>query len=244
MWNLTSLYKYDNSIFDEIILPVGMDRTLCLNRIMWRCGLEQPIYGEPEVFKSLTGIFFQVHQYEIQKMWDALHQEYNPIENYDRNTSGTRSNKRNYADNKIEARSGDSTITQNDTAEQNMEGISNVTDSGTDSTTNTISAYNSSDYQPDKKSDITYGKKSDTTTSESDTSSYNRNQTEKISDDKTTNNTGNSTDDEGYAEHVHGNIGVTTSQQMIQSEIDLYKNNNIYDWIANKFENEMMITVW
>lgn len=41
----------------------------------------------------------------------------------------------------------------------------------------------------------------------------------------------------------HGNIGVTTSQQMIQSEIELRKF-NIYGYIASLFEDEITISIY
>lgn len=42
---------------------------------------------------------------------------------------------------------------------------------------------------------------------------------------------------------VHGNIGVTTSQQMALSEVELWTKFNIYDVIANEFAKEIMICV-
>lgn len=40
---------------------------------------------------------------------------------------------------------------------------------------------------------------------------------------------------------IHGNIGVTTTQQMLQSELDIVYKLNIYELIANDFYNEFMI---
>lgn len=42
---------------------------------------------------------------------------------------------------------------------------------------------------------------------------------------------------------IHGNIGVTTSQQMIQSEREV-ANFDIYDYIANKFEDAFTLAVY
>lgn len=41
----------------------------------------------------------------------------------------------------------------------------------------------------------------------------------------------------------YGNIGVTTSQQMLQSELDIRPKLNIYEVIANDFFNEFMIAI-
>lgn len=43
---------------------------------------------------------------------------------------------------------------------------------------------------------------------------------------------------------VHGNIGVTTSQQMLQSELDIAPNLNIYDYIINSFKNRFCLQVY
>lgn len=44
--------------------------------------------------------------------------------------------------------------------------------------------------------------------------------------------------------HIHGNIGVTTSQQMLESEIELANKFWIYDYIASAFETDNFITVY
>ena len=46
---------------------------------------------------------------------------------------------------------------------------------------------------------------------------------------------------DGYA---RGNIGVTTSQQMLLSSFELYRGFNLYDQIANIFKTELCIMVY
>lgn len=43
--------------------------------------------------------------------------------------------------------------------------------------------------------------------------------------------------------HLYGNIGVTTSQQMLESEIELRDKYNLYMFIANKFFNDFMMKI-
>lgn len=43
---------------------------------------------------------------------------------------------------------------------------------------------------------------------------------------------------------VHGNIGVTTSQQMLQSELDIAPKLNVYDYIINSFKNRFCLQVY
>ena len=55
--------------------------------------------------------------------------------------------------------------------------------------------------------------------------------------------TGRHTGTETYTAHMHGNIGVTSSQQMQQMSIDLYKY-DIYVDIASRFEHEFLVQVY
>lgn len=86
-------------------------------------------------------------------------------------------------------------------------------DKSSGSVTNKVSAYNTSNLQPVSKDD---------TTASSDTSMENENK-----------RTG----------RAHGNIGVTTSQQMLQSELDINAW-NLYDHIADLFCDELTIMVY
>lgn len=86
-------------------------------------------------------------------------------------------------------------------------------DKSSGSVTNKVSAYNTSNLQTVSKDD---------TTASSDTSMENENK-----------RTG----------RAHGNIGVTTSQQMLQSELDINAW-NLYEHIADLFCDELTIMVY
>ena len=98
-------------------------------------------------------------------------------------------------------------------------GTNDTSTSGT--VTTDVSAYDSSSYQPKDKA----------------TSS------ETIDNDTTENNT-STLDNEGiHTGRIHGNIGVTTSQQMLESELDLgYW--NIYSRITDMFLKEFCIMIY
>lgn len=53
----------------------------------------------------------------------------------------------------------------------------------------------------------------------------------------------NLTDTDKQDNHLYGNIGVTTSQQMLESEIKLRNDYNIYQFIALKFYDDFMLKV-
>ena len=67
-------------------------------------------------------------------------------------------------------------------------------------------------------------------------------------DTTTEHNTGftsdNSSSSGSHTGRVHGNIGVTTSQQMLQSELDIAPKLNAYDFIINSFKNRFCLQVY
>lgn len=105
------------------------------------------------------------------------------------------------------------------------DGTSNTTGTNDTSTSGTVttdvSAYDSSSYQP--KDMVTSSETIDNDTTERNTSTL---------------------DNEGvHTGRIHGNIGVTTSQQMLESELDLgYW--NIYSRITDMFLKEFCIMIY
>ncbi len=99
-----------------------------------------------------------------------------------------------------------------------------LTSTGTSDSTeeNTISADNAKDYQPDSKSTTAVQ------TGNNSTDNTNESYSDTIKHDS----------------HLYGNIGVTTSQQMLESEIDLRYKFGIYDLIAAKFVEEFCIAIY
>lgn len=105
------------------------------------------------------------------------------------------------------------------------EGNASSTSNGTSSTSNeqsaenTKSAFDASTYQPNEKDVINSGTESEAT---------------------------DNTENESLSTHsgrIHGNIGVTTSQQMLQAELDLgYW--NVYERITDLFLREFSIPVY
>ena len=162
-----------------------------------------------------------------------------------------------------------------------------VKKSGSETTENQISAFNSSGYQTDNRSSTTYGEDFSGTDERKDEKSItgsnkdsrtisgsykdDRTETGTYKDDRT--ETGTYKDETIYGhkitldngktitrtyqddkqDHVgidtfevfrHGNIGVTTNQQMIQEELELLRHFDIYGFIAELFENDNMIMIY
>ena len=51
-------------------------------------------------------------------------------------------------------------------------------------------------------------------------------------------------DNNEYNSHIHGNIGVTTSQQMLNSELDIIPRLDLIDFIADDWHNEFNLMIY
>ena len=98
---------------------------------------------------------------------------------------------------------------------------SSGTTGGSGTNTNDVSAYDSTGYSPHDKSTTNTSSNTSATGAGSSTAS-------------------NSSRHDG---RVHGNIGVTTSQQMLQSELDIARF-NVYDEITNLFIDELLLALY
>ena len=129
-----------------------------------------------------------------------------------------------------------------------------------ESTVNTISGFNSGSYQPDNKSDVTgsetllHGHNRSVSETGSDSTANTGTVTDtmqkgsQIVSNDTTKDTGTVKNDKNnkltIIDHTHGNIGVTTNTQLIESEEALVKKFNAYDLIAEVFINDMCVAIY
>lgn len=244
MYTLQSIYDFDNSIFDGLETPEGLDRDLLISNIMLKCGLLQPVYGEPLVFKAMVTVWSRSNQWNMQRLVRTAAEAYNPLHNFDRHEEIDIS--------RTGVDSIDRGSTRNVTMELNQD-ISDDDDSKittTDSpgekveTTTEVSAFDSSDYQPDSKNTVERSGTNRVTAQSEGGNKRNRNDFNENTDTVEDKELKNSLDSEKHDNHMYGNIGVTTSQQMFEAEVTLIKSFNVYEVISSMFENDNMITVY
>lgn len=89
----------------------------------------------------------------------------------------------------------------------------------------------------------------DASTNEADVQGYNGtdyvpNSRTKSSGTSSTNGTDTESGTRTYTSRIHGNIGVTTSAQMLEGELALRKGLDIYALIAEEFETDNLIQVY
>ena len=340
MYTLQSVLDYCNyhdiDLFEGCTTPEPIDIDLLKSYIMLRCGLLQPIYGEPLLFKMQTRMWFASNQWRMEHLVKMLLADYNPSENifeheeWSEEHSGTDTDggSDSLAHGETHTLSGSDTLGHGEThtlsgsdtlghgethtlsgsdtlghgETHTLSGSDTLghgethTLSGTDTDTDTtgnehdVSAYNSSGYQHDYKDThsgsithqhgktdtasgtdtTTYGKTdtasgTDTTTygktdtaSGTDTTTYGKTDTASGTDTttygKTDTASGTDTTTYGktfthgekieYTKDRHGNVGVKSSSDLMQEELNLLERFNVYDTLAAWFEKDNMIQVY
>lgn len=188
---MMGLYNYDNSLFDGLNLPTGLDKETCINEILLRCGEFTVLYPDFDFMKSMIGHFSKKHYRTFSKWVEGLAEEFNPLHNYDRHEV--------YTDTHDSNASSESETTTNSTINQN------------------VSAYDSATMQP-KENEVSSGEGKGTAKNESK-------------------------DVIKHEAHLYGNIGVTTSTQMLEDYLRV-EGWNIYEHIADLFCDEFCIMVY
>lgn len=133
--NLFSAMVWNPDLFASINLPPGVDREMVEDAIVDRCAECALLYTDPEFLQSKNIAWFNRHYYNIEKLFNASMLKYGQL--YDYSLEG------NVTESEGETENGN---------ENNVIGETTTNESSGNSTANTettVSAYNSSGYQPD-----------------------------------------------------------------------------------------------
>lgn len=216
------LYNYDNTLFDGFNVPEGLVKQIAIDAILMRTRELEILYPDFTYMKNRITIWSNKYQINWKKLYDTTVLEYNPIENYDRMEDWTDTDDETSTSARDNTRNTTNTVKSTSTNE--IINSVNVTDQNT--------AFNAG--LADHAKQITDG---DTTENGSITN------TETGKDTENENVNGGRTGRHTKTGRAHGNIGVTTSQQMIQSERDLVIF-NLYDVIAESFIENFCLMVY
>lgn len=218
---LIGFYNYYNQIgedfFKNLSVPDELDRTMLIAHILQKGGEFETLYSNPDMLMNMMSVWSTSWYHTIEKWIETMTTEYNPLENYDRFEDWNDSGTENTKDN---------------TEHTNViSGSASSSDSSNDSSNANVSAYNSSVMQPDTSNTA----QSTSSSNSSTTSNENINISNEVDLTKENNHTG----------RIHGNVGVTTSQQMAIEEMNLRRLwGNIYDHVADLFLHEFVIPIY
>lgn len=73
---------YDNDLFDDIILPEGIEHDTVVNTILMESALNTPMYPEHDLLKMMIQNFFRKYYNNFDRYNRAMNAEYEPNENY------------------------------------------------------------------------------------------------------------------------------------------------------------------
>ena len=169
--SILGLYSYDGTIFDDMVLPEGMDHNMAVDEILLRCADLELLYPDADFMKYAISHWSKANSYNFAKMFNTTQLEYNPIWNKDGQI-----------------------IEETDTT-------------GDGTSTGSSKGFNSDNWAEGI-----------------------RNQDQTAGHGKT-------------VRTEQGNIGVTTTQQMIREERDISEF-NIYGYIADRFKSEFCLLVY
>ena len=225
--SLLGLSRINPDILDDLVLPDGLDADLVKDNLLAETAELEVIYPDALFMQSMIGRWSQKELPIWTRLYKTTLLEYNPIENYDRTEEWT--------EGENSARSVDAETTGNSTTDSTGSTNTSGTTTAGDTGQKYVSAYNETDFTPTEKDTNTQNGSSNTEQHEQG------NVKVQTAADTTTSETEKR--DLVRSGRTHGNIGVTTSQQMIESEreVSLY---NIIDVIITSFKNRFCLLVY
>lgn len=217
--SILGLYNYDDSIFDLMCFPDDFSQDQkqhTINNILMDCAELEVLYPDTSFIKSAIASWSFMQKSVWNRLYRAELAEYNPIENYRRHEEEST------VIDETEQHSGSDSSTSTNT------NTSTGSDSGT--VTHSVTGYDSNQL-------VTQGEdETSGTSSSSDTQTGTGSVThgEKIKHDG----------DNGRELLAYGNIGVTSSQDMLNQEIEIAPKLNTVNYIVNDFKNRFCILVY
>lgn len=221
--SILGLYQREPTLFDELELPGSMNKDVLIDNILYEAATLEAYYPDPNFMKFMIGRWSFMNQSVWQKLYDTTVLEYNPIFNYDRTEEWSENeqmlDKRTLTGKEME------TSTDNSSGE--------IRSSGTVQSELNVSGYNESSYVPREQTIETPNTLTSNTSETDRIVSIDKNDTENMDRKRDNIRTG----------RAFGNIGVTTTQQMIQQERETVLF-NMYKVITDSFIERFCLMIY
>lgn len=221
--SVMGVYQDDETIFDDMQVPTGLDKDKIIQAILFDLAELEIIYTNPIYLKKAIELWSYGNQYKWNGLYESMNFDYNPIWNVDADVKDVE---------------GIDT-----TGKRSLSGSDNrdITTDGTAQDKETINTDNTKSVQGFNNDNWTNSEK--VVNSGTDTHDYkNHSHTDDdLARSETENTTGSS--DRTYTQRRTGNIGVTTTQQMIAQEREI-RNFNLIKIIVADFKKDFCIMVY
>lgn len=237
---LRVLYEQDSTIFEGLQLPEGMSSENVVPIILFELGDLDTLFTTPAEWAAYLPIWSSHQAINWQLELNALTEQYNPLENYSMQEGGsdvrtlvygksnTRTNNLSHAKTGTETDAGSSSATS-------TPGVTQTTENGR-------YGENSATAVPVEQSVTSQAGSSTASGTTGNTRTYNT--TDADTGTQTDAESGTDTDTLAHGLTRSGNIGVTTSQQMLESEIALRIKWRMIDIIVADFKRDLFAVIW
>lgn len=206
---LATMYNWDNSLLSQIGQGISeqINPTLLQNHILYRYGDYAVIITDIDFLKQSINNWCMINTEKWKNLFSTTQYDYNPIHNYDRIEEVTETI------NTTDSTTAEKNTTNTNTNSSNQNGNSQTSKAA-------FNAVTSATMQPVENSQNSQEMSGTSSDTYNDTATYE--------------NTGSNT--RTLNTKTQGNIGVTTTQEMIQAERDILQY-NLYTVIADEFRD-------
>lgn len=235
-YNVNHGYDIDDmgKMYENIDIDDRIDKDILVDCLLDECGACRVLYSTTGVFKRFSDNFFKKYKWNIEKLLDTLELKYDPLSNMNLEWIETTKieQKLETVEERAEGRIKENTGTQGKANTGTEETEYN------DDKTNTISAMNSNDYEPDNKSK--------TIGSNTRTDNLNEVTTDNLKEEIAASKSGNKNEELGWDEtdkHTESGSKDIVLQDLINKERAVAEF-SIYNWISKKYKNELCLLVY
>lgn len=260
--SIMALYDDDPTVFDDFVIPTEADITddaekiedpfipdkeTLIHYICMENAELSLVFPDPDVMKKMIKIWSTINNPVWCALYNTLLYKYNPIWNKDadvletRAFTGTNNETRNLANSENETRN----LAGSDNETRNLANSEQYSGNGSETKTNLVTGYDKNEFANNTQDNITNsgsGSSSGTDTgtvnrAKSDTGTINRSGTDTGTDNRSTSDNGTITRRET------GNIGVQTTQGMVEEQRKLVQF-NLYQTIADAFKEYFCVMIY
>lgn len=233
----------DHSVFDNMVLPEGIDRDTLIGTILMRCQEFELLYTDPDFMTAAVNVWSRKNYWTFDKWVKAINIKYEPLWNYDRTEEYTDTHEGKYSNQGSGSGQGSNTRTDNLLETDDHTVTNDLTDTNDVTLTHSEKAYNDTD-MVETTEDVTDQDQTHTgTVRTAGTTSNTGTSGNQYSDTTNSSDSGDDSYTNTHSARLYGNIGVTTSQQMLQSELELARW-NMYEHISDLFASEFCIMIY
>lgn len=123
-------YQYDNTLFDGLVVPGGIDKQLVIDQILMDTANLSLVYTDTNFMKHAISMWARQELPIWEKLYNAFKEDFNPLWNVDENTTETR------------------TIQREDkgTSDRTTNSTSNETSAGTNESVESVKGFNNDNW--------------------------------------------------------------------------------------------------